>query len=314
MAILVAGGVVGSTTTVSSQPLSIKPSSEQNLLEQFADCKNLNLSLRSCYLLQAASTYMRTADKKEVDSQLRPLLNKPDLSRLLTVEKTWKFHLSSMAQQAALDSQSAGSKPVNNRELAEIAVDRAVNLLGDSETGYSRLNLYFIASCTYKRLGAIKKMHNCDEVIEKAIKGCESNTSSNEEQVESVVSVLDAMSYGYVPIRIFDWKNVIYEKKSGKQNYSEKDFKAAERLRLRALALVDRLESGSHLRRKAHRDMVLWYERTGKANLAERQKTILFELVGVQSDKILYPQSSGCGNVIWWKAETIRAHIACGMG
>ncbi|MEZ4535084.1 MAG: hypothetical protein R3D26_08795 [Cyanobacteriota/Melainabacteria group bacterium] len=81
-----------------------------------------------------------------------------------------------------------------------------------------------------------------------------------------------------------------------------------------ALALADRLDTGSQLRRKAHRDMVLWYQELGKSYAARNEKEILFNLVGVHDDKIFYPQSSGCGNIIWWKAETIRAKMACGMG
>ncbi|MEZ4535085.1 MAG: hypothetical protein R3D26_08800 [Cyanobacteriota/Melainabacteria group bacterium] len=38
------------------------------------------------------------------------------------------------------------------------------------------------------------------------------------------------------------------------------------------------------------------------------------DLVGVQSDKILYPQSGGCGSLIWWKAEAPKYSYDCGMG
>ena len=52
----------------------------------------------------------------------------------------------------------------------------------------------------------------------------------------------------------------------------------------------------------------------GKEALANAQKEALFDLVGVQSDNILYPQSGGCGSLIWWKAEAPKYSYDCGMG
>jgi hypothetical protein len=52
----------------------------------------------------------------------------------------------------------------------------------------------------------------------------------------------------------------------------------------------------------------------GKPELAERQKQVLFELVGVNDDSILYPQSIMCGQVAWWHPEKVEVGGACGMG
>jgi hypothetical protein len=48
--------------------------------------------------------------------------------------------------------------------------------------------------------------------------------------------------------------------------------------------------------------------------LAEKEKQILFELVGLHDDTILFPRSVGCGHVVWWEKEPNIFAVECGMG
>lgn len=95
--------------------------------------------------------------------------------------------------------------------------------------------------------------------------------------------------------------------------HSESDFQNSEAQMLRAVAIADKLDRTSHLRRTAHRDMTLWYSQLGKTEKAEQQKQELFELLGFKDDSILYPQDGGCGHVVWWRREKVGA-MGCGMG
>jgi hypothetical protein len=97
-------------------------------------------------------------------------------------------------------------------------------------------------------------------------------------------------------------------------SFAEKDLYESEKLKLRAAAMADRLNSKSDIRRKAHRDLSLWYSRIGKIEVAEREKQILFELVGCKKDSILYPQSGMCGHLVWWNPEPVSFAERCGMG
>ncbi|MBI1268693.1 MAG: hypothetical protein GC193_14825 [Cryomorphaceae bacterium] len=78
--------------------------------------------------------------------------------------------------------------------------------------------------------------------------------------------------------------------------------------------LADKLAEDSHFRRKAHRDMVLWYQQQGMSKAAQTEKEVLFDLVGIEDDRILYPLRVGCAKLIWWKDDSISETGACGMG
>jgi hypothetical protein len=69
-----------------------------------------------------------------------------------------------------------------------------------------------------------------------------------------------------------------------------KEFEESQRLRLRAIKMIDRLDAKHLVRWMAHRDLVLWYRELGKLDLAEKQQQIHFELVGLNDDRILYPK------------------------
>jgi hypothetical protein len=97
-------------------------------------------------------------------------------------------------------------------------------------------------------------------------------------------------------------------------NPSTKAIHDSEALLLRGLKIVDRLPSSDHSRRKAHRDMVLWYRQVGMMQPAEEQKLILFGLVGIENDSILYPQSGACGHPAWWMKPGYLSDTHCGMG
>jgi hypothetical protein len=124
------------------------------------------------------------------------------------------------------------------------------------------------------------------------------------------------MAYSLIPVNIpnLNPHDSIAGRQTPLEPFTEKDFKESEKLKLRAVAMADRLDSKNHLRRKAHRDLALWYMQLGKNQLAQKEKQTLFELVGCEDDSILYPQAAGCGHVVWWKKERNIVTMGCGMG
>jgi hypothetical protein len=77
--------------------------------------------------------------------------------------------------------------------------------------------------------------------------------------------------------------------------------------------MIDRLDAKHLVRWMAHRDLVLWYRELGKLDLAEKQKQILFELVGLNDDRILYPKKRRMGRLVWWLLTAMSMGCACGM-
>lgn len=320
MALLVAGGMLGSGPGAFSAPKAGAVSKSQlELVNKIVGNQNLSSELRAYYLIQIARSALQGVDGGALEKQYRPYAEANAYNLFSRRKDAFNNSLSAVASQLSLEAHSTKEdKPGEKRgnsALAETALKEALPLLETSDNPFARLNLYFMASYLLRKTGNEIESKYCRKKVDDAIKGCESDFSHHANQLEGVVAVLNSMAYGYVPVQISDWQRPAVAG-AGKQakSYAEKNIAEAEKLKLRALALADRLDSGSQLRRKAHRDMVLWYQALGRSDAARIEKEILFNLVGVHDDKILYPQSSGCGNVIWWKAETIRAHIACGMG
>ncbi|MFX8414279.1 hypothetical protein ABTL42_19300, partial [Acinetobacter baumannii] len=79
--------------------------------------------------------------------------------------------------------------------------------------------------------------------------------------------------------------------------FTNDQFLESEKLRLRGLALLDRLDAKNQTRWRGHRDMVIWYRLLGKFGLAEKEKLTLFQLVGIWDDEILYPRGGVCGHL-----------------
>lgn len=160
-------------------------------------------------------------------------------------------------------------------------------------------------------------MRECNQVLEKAFKSCEKSTPVEEKKIEAAASVLDSMAYGLAPVSIPNrregrWNQDIEQNAN---DFTTKEIQESEKLKFRAAALADRLPPTNHQRRKAHRDLAFWYKQLGKPQLAEKQKQIVFELVGSNDDGILTPKPGACGSLVWWEPKEKRTIvISCGMG
>lgn len=228
-------------------------------------------------------------------------------------------HYSSKTNEGA-----ATRKTLNEGEktLANQAIYQSLRQIANCTNREARLRLYLIASQLFQETGNIEGMRNCDEILERAFQQCERATSIDEIEIDETISVLNQMAHNLIPtfISAEDLKYSPYATASlentlpKEMSFTEKDFGESEELRLRALAIADRLPPEHHLRRRAHRDLVLWYRRLGKCEKAESEKNVLFDLVGIRDESILYPQPGMCGHDVWWRKAGTVAEIGCGMG
>jgi hypothetical protein len=168
--------------------------------------------------------------------------------------------------------------------------------------------LYSIASQLFQRTGNAFEARRCNSIVDDAIQSCEGHLF-DEGDIKAAASILNSRAYGFIPVEISEQFRAV-----NTVNFTVKEFKESEKLKLRAVAMADRLNETSDLRRRAHRDLSLWYTALGKADKASREKEVLFKLVGVHDDKILYPKAIGCGQLVWWVAEASPMGALCGMG
>ncbi|MDQ5963905.1 MAG: hypothetical protein QG625_59 [Cyanobacteriota bacterium erpe_2018_sw_39hr_WHONDRS-SW48-000098_B_bin.30] len=268
--------------------------------------------IRAHYLLSLTYRLLDGGKKSEVEKDFFAVAKDRNVSRdfihqdrMLTpwAERT-------LAQEGAGTVCKLKSGTVEHT-LAVSAVSESIRLLSQSTDEFAKLNLYLIAGSMAKKLGDTADAKVCEKVLESAIKSCEDGTRRTPEHAKNVIAVLNAMSCAYVMVPIADYPA---PQKKEPIVCTEAQFEQGEKLRRRALAIADKLPETEHVRRKAHRDMALWYAALGKQSLANHQKQELFKMIGSSDDKLLYPQSAGCSSTTWWEVKTIVHAYDCGMG
>jgi hypothetical protein len=298
----------------------VQPGLSNTVVQHFVEGPHGTPEIRAYFLLTLAAGYLAGHDKKQLEEQYIGIVPTARNDRFFSrggrenILVGWADKISS--EECNPSNQLAHKATTDAAALANHAIFKALQILESSSAKFEQLNMLFIASRLYKQSGNIEEMHRCDAALEQAIRTVEESSTVPEGTIKAASSVLNSMAYGIVPIHIPDQdpskthlpREVIIHQPS------KKEIKESERLKLRALALVDRLPATDHVRRKAHRDLALWYVQVGKPVLAEKQKLILFQLVGFKSDYIMYGHPTGCGIVTWWDQNNKQFSFDCGMG
>lgn len=250
-------------------------------------------------------------EEREPDWMLRPSEKNERASLVLWASQTNRY-----GRGAGYDSRPLYNPPAARLSLANKSLQEAVNLLGISSNKLVKLNAYFVASRLFSRVGNVDGAKESMSAVDKLIKDCEENLAPDEERFKAAASLLTEQSFIALPaepLELDQPRN--FDIPPFGKPFADKQFQTAEKLRLRAVNLLDRLDSKNHFRRRAHRDLVLWYKFLGKDELASKEKDVLFDLVGVRDDSILYPKYRGCGRLVWWNSETeTEGGMLCGLG
>ncbi len=272
-------------------------------------------------LLQLANIYITGTPSTVWEASVRAGSGEPGSIRDIQILLRREGYLLSWADRVSLQSYSVGTTALSeagrkiisseNRVVADNAIKAAIEQLGQGSERAESLNMYLIASGLSRMTGNTQNEKKCTKVLNAAIHACEVNKTVDSSQIKMISSILNSMAYVYIPIEIED-----YPMQSRRQPpaFDMKNFDQGERLHLRAAALLDRLPAADHDRRKAHRDLSLWYQQLGKVDKSLKEKQELFNLVGVKDDRMLYPQPRTCGHDAWWTVEKTGGPRFCGMG
>lgn len=286
-----------------------------------AGSAQLEPDVKAFYLLQLAHCYiaeMRTTDLENEFSNIaaHPRVGKPFLltPRGLRILSWWAESLAVKNHSAGAVASSEVEKKITteNRARAEKAIEAAMVQLGTRFTDAQSASLFFVASALSRTTGNSQNEQKCNRILNDAIQACEGSKIVDSSQIKLVAPILNSMAGSLIHVLIEDHPTKHPEQLP---SFTSSDFAESEKLRLRALALLDRLPAADQERRKGHRDLSLWYSQLGKEQEALREKQELFNLVGVHDDRILYPQSGMCGHVVWWSVpEQPNFTMDCGMG
>jgi hypothetical protein len=323
LAVLFAGGMLDSCLPVFCEGTA---ESTFSVIEQVSnDARIGSAESRAFFLLWLANRYLAVDDATLSEVTVESVLNDPAAKRVegsaLTSwakEVATRQHFANYvkASDRKTTSRSEARSPTNIK-LADQAVQQALLQLDNCSNLDWKLNGYFIASRLFEKIGDIKEMRKCDEVLKNVFQSCEKAPRGDWlPQSLAASSLLDIMAFGILPVIIpIDQGDIKWAPTISLEIFTERDFSDAEKLKLRAVAILDKLPAQSQFRRKAHRDLALWYLHLGKMELAEQQKQTLFDLVGIHDDSILFPRKASNGRLIWWQIGRISdSCFGCGMG
>ncbi|HIA55776.1 MAG TPA: hypothetical protein EYN91_27440 [Candidatus Melainabacteria bacterium] len=307
LSILFASGIVNSQLPAASE----NSASTDSAIQQLATNPQMKPEVRAYYLLRLASCYLTDTPKRVVEGQFT---NVRSNDWTFSTSEKWVKLLTAFEETSR--TQSIEAKNDDYRTLADVAIQKAMNELGKSSDAVPKLHMYLIASNLCQKIGNKEGELKCKKILEATIEASERNASTDEDQLIAVSSILTSMANNIIPVRIpdLDPKKNPWAQEPRVKQFTEKEFAESEKLKRRSVALADRLSPDSHERRKAHRDFALWYSALRKPQLAEKEKQILFKLVGSNDDDVLYARPAGCGHVTWWQKPKQVGIMGCGMG
>jgi hypothetical protein len=325
LAIVFASSLLNAHLPVSAANES-KSESHSLIGQKIANNSHLSPEIRAFFLLTLARDYLAGCDKKDLEARFSELANQ---TKAFQIPRRFRNTLDGWAQDVFTGKfffvfkdnkpdphKTNAEEKKQNRALANSAIDLAVSQLDTMTDKYSKLIICFIAMRIYEKTDNTTGISECKTRIDYAVKTCEAKTQIDIQEIESACTALNLLAMDIIPISITDRepKSAIGERKIHVNPITESDFNKSEKLRLRAITLADRLGTDQHLRRKMHRDMALWYEQLGKKSLADSEKNVLYNLVGIRDEKILYPVDGACGHLRWWTLQQDMYAVDCGMG
>jgi len=277
LALAFAGGMLNSQATALSQNGAAATTS---IIQQIASDNELRPEARVFYLLQLADRYLHDGDRAKVEAVYAQIEASPGRMRILDRRRGMMLEVLADSVSTPLQSvktESNAKKTDENAALADTAVQKALLQLDLVDDNFARFNTYYIASRLFEKTGNVDAMKKCNQLLDELFQSCQSDSPIDQDRIKTATSILNSMAYGFIPVRIPDQS---YFVPPTIKPFTEQDFEESEKLKRRAIALVDRLDPTEHLRRKEHRDLTLWYMQLGKTEQAEREKQILFELPG----------------------------------
>lgn len=323
LAVTFASSILCSPMPAFSQQTVESPESiEQKILRN----TQLTPEGRALYLLNIARDYLNGSSKVQVERRHSSSATTRNRwwtsSTWESIFNTWNrrhpstssTHQGQHNVKTALPNSRVDSENIG---LAQYSITLALEQLENTTEPFPRLGLRLMALQLLRETGNSIEYEICKKIFEADLKVFEEDQSTNEEHIRNAISILNALANSVIPVRILDYEPEGYKQTnvpSDVSPFTESEFRESEKFRLRGLRLADRLGAEKHVRRKAHRDMVFWYSKLGKMALAEKEKNVLFDLVGFEDDSILNPVPGGCGHVVWWRTTRVGTGIMCGMG
>ena len=204
MAILVAGALLTSTPAAHSAPNESAVSERQlELVKKIAENRQISPEVRAYFLIRIARSILKGTDEETLEQQYARYVSGSAYSRFPERPGDFKVELHYLAGHIAREAHTVEENK-QEKETAEATLQQARQLLETSGKSFISLHLYFMLSCLFQQVGNSADSAKCKQIVDAAISGCESDFNNNANQVEAVVSILNAKSYAIIPVHISD--------------------------------------------------------------------------------------------------------------
>lgn len=290
---------------------------------------HLSPEVRAYYLLKLAECYLNGTPDSDLDASFLVIDNTSTTNWLLRKPSRGPSLLELFARRASgeprlpwdsgriqLPTVDQPTPVSHNLDVANAALEKALAQMSSASTFSATLPMYFIASKLYLRAGNSSGEKKCQQQLKRALASCEKPSSYIDEQgISAAVYVADLMANQILRVRIPEQplSDLQLRQQMEGNEFTESAFRACEKLKKQGVSIADQLPADNHIRRLAHRNLALWYKQLGREEQAESEKQILYKLVGINDERILYPQTHGCGTLVWWTTEQGMGAL-CGMG
>lgn len=221
----------------------------------------------------------------------------------LTVERH-VFSYPNGTSQEQKERDQARDHAEHQQDLLRAAkiADDALAMAGRMEpTSQGKIDVIFSAISVYESTGNKAKKQRLISELDKTLASQEQNPNLTAKQLKEVATHLGALSELFAPMPF--WRQsmnqppvrmVSNQVSDHSYSVSQQNFSAAEKYRLRAMALYDRLPTKDGDRIFAQRNLAAWYKLHGQTDKYNRQLCKLGALLGSNDHNVLFPPPAPC--------------------
>lgn len=220
------------------------------------------------------------------------------------------FSYPSGTSETEMQRDQARDKAEHQQDLikaAKIADDALAMASRMPPASDEKIDVLFSAISVYDGTGNKTKKQALIVEIDRTIATLEANQKLTATQIKSTAQHLNSLADLYVPM--LNWRRSMNQPPvristgaASKHSYSvtQPDFDTAEKYRLRAMALYDKLPANDGDRIHAQRSIVAWYKLYDQTEKYNKQLCKLGAMLGTNNLNVLFPPPAPCP--------------ACGMG
>lgn len=178
------------------------------------------------------------------------------------------------------------------------------------DTSSGKARVYLSAIDLFEKTGNRVEKEKCENHILSVCKVYEQEANVHADVLYEYAEILNRMGDRTVHMQSPRDKPAYQIELDNNEFHTTERFSKAEKMKLAALRLFDKLPKDNQYRIGAHRSMALWYMLFKKDAEAARETKVLSELMGTTDEKVLFPKYLGCGQF----ENSKQLGQLCGMG